>query len=395
MADGAALSVNSAEQAAEATEPVQAEETAEEAVGGKRKRRSKLEKAEDDVKANKELQETTEGQLTVLTAQGVLDSRARAKLKKVTEKLATLRARLPELVAALEKIKEEKAQETARAEARAAQEKEKAELSRAIGDASLLTLTELRLKKDSEFDNTVDRSDAIWARILAEYNSKCTCNELPIDDKIETVAGARRGFDREMGEFRQWAQIANRAVNESGVPAEEVEDKVKAHYRITTSLFIKHGWWERPMSIPPTQISGDTAAVGGVENVLGGGGVPPVPAAAAAEEEEEEDAILATLLHPCADKGSLGCISHPMTHFIPQTLTQLRAHLRRSLAHSGLVGGVVTVRRLVHAMIFLLPHARRAQHDFLLSKEIAPVSCTHVSIIIGANVCNEKVVQDG
>jgi hypothetical protein len=288
MADGAALSVNSAEQAAEATEPVQAEETAEEAVGGKRKRRSKLEKAEDDVKANKELQETTEGQLTVLTAQGVLDSRARAKLKKVTEKLATLRARLPELVAALEKIKEEKAQETARAEARATQEKEKAELSRAIGDASLLTLTELRLKKDSEFDNTVDRSDAIWARILAEYNAKCTCNELPIDDKIETIAGARRRFDREMGEFRQWAQMANRAVTESGVPADEVEDKVKTHYRITTSLFIKHGWWARPMSIPPTQISGDTAAVGGVENVLGGGGVSPAAAAAAAEEEEEE-----------------------------------------------------------------------------------------------------------
>jgi hypothetical protein len=288
MADGADLSVNSAEQAAEATEPVQAEETAEEAVGGKRKRRSKLEKAEDDVKANKELQETTEGQLTVLTAQGVLDSRARAKLKKVTEKLATLRARLPELVAALEKIKEEKAQETARAEARATQEKEKAELSRAIGDASLLTLTELRLKKDSEFDNTVDRSDAIWARILAEYNAKCTCNELPIDDKIETIAGARRRFDREMGEFRQWAQMANRAVTESGVPADEVEDKVKTHYRITTSLFIKHGWWARPMSIPPTQISGDTAAVGGVENVLGGGGVSPAAAAAAAEEEEEE-----------------------------------------------------------------------------------------------------------
>jgi hypothetical protein len=74
----------------------------------------------------------------------------------------------------------------------------------------------------------------------------------------------QKRFSNELGEFRLWCSIANRAIELSGVPAEEVEEKVGAHYRVTTHIFRKAGWGLKPMSTPPWQVSAETAANGGM-----------------------------------------------------------------------------------------------------------------------------------
>jgi hypothetical protein len=52
------------------------------------------------------------------------------------------------------------------------------------------------------------------------------------------------------------------------VPADEVEEKVGAHYRVSTHIFRKAGWGLKPMSTPPWQISAETANNGGMGNGL-------------------------------------------------------------------------------------------------------------------------------
>jgi len=45
-------------------------------------------------------------------------------------------------------------------------------------------------------------------------------------------------YDDELGEFRRWCQVADKAVKLSGVSADEVEEKVEAHRRLVARLLI-------------------------------------------------------------------------------------------------------------------------------------------------------------
>ena len=56
------------------------------------------------------------------------------------------------------------------------------------------------------------------------------------------------------GSFRLWCATANRAIEQSGVPADEVEERVRLNYRPTTPIFRRNGWMERPMSVPTWQV---------------------------------------------------------------------------------------------------------------------------------------------
>ena len=67
----------------------------------------------------------------------------------------------------------------------------------------------------------------------------------------------------ELGEFRLWCKVAAHAVHKSGIPAEDVLDKVTAHNRPTTHIFHKHEYYENPMAQPPWRCSGDVADMGG------------------------------------------------------------------------------------------------------------------------------------
>ena len=53
----------------------------------------------------------------------------------------------------------------------------------------------------------------------------------------------------ELGEFRLWCKVAAHAVHKSGIPAEDVLDKVTAHNRPTTHIFHKHAAavWPAPL----------------------------------------------------------------------------------------------------------------------------------------------------
>ena len=85
-------------------------------------------------------------------------------------------------------------------------------------------------------------------------------------------------FEALWGEAKLWAAKGQRAVSLSGVPADQVEDLVTEHYNITTPLFIKAGLCMRPMAQPPFQISGESAAAGGLHaQALGAPSPPLVP----------------------------------------------------------------------------------------------------------------------
>ena len=187
-------------------------------------------------------------------------SNARAKVEKLERNLTDLRQELQDAVhrasvlAEQEKKKQEKAAE-------------REEESRNMSEAGVMQLVSIRLSYQSRFDNSSDTADNIWATVHGEFMKLVDDGELPKGDGRPAQALEKR-WSTELGEFRLWAATANRAVEHSGVPADEVEDKVRAHYRPTTSLFIKAGYYLRPMSIPPYQINSASAGKGGSKNNL-------------------------------------------------------------------------------------------------------------------------------
>ena len=144
---------------------------------------------------------------------------------------------------------------------------EKVEETRNLSEAGAMHLVTLRLKYQSRFDNTSDKADAIWAHIHDEFMKLVENGDLVQTDGRSAQALEKR-WNTELGEFRLWASTANRAVELSGVPADEVEDKVRVHWRPTTSLFRKSNYAARPMSIPPFQINSESAPMGGMGNSL-------------------------------------------------------------------------------------------------------------------------------
>ena len=127
-------------------------------------------------------------------------------------------------------------------------------------DAGVLILVESVAKFQHRFDNTSDKADAVWQHVHAHFMKSVTKGELPESDG-RSAAALQKRWNTELGEFRLWCATANRTVQLSGVPADAVEEMVKAHYRPSTSLLRKHGYGERPMSVPAWSVNGETAAI--------------------------------------------------------------------------------------------------------------------------------------
>ena len=187
-------------------------------------------------------------------------SSARAKVEKLERSLTDLRQELQDAVQRASVLAE---QEKKKLEKAAEREEE----SRNMSEAGVLQLVSIRLSYQSRFDNPSDKADKIWEHIHDEFMKLVEDDELPPGDGRSQTALEKR-FNTELGEFRLWSATANRAIEHSGVPADEVEEKVRAHYRPTTSLFIKAGYYMRPMSVPPFQINSASAAKGGSKNNL-------------------------------------------------------------------------------------------------------------------------------
>jgi hypothetical protein len=109
-----------------------------------------------------------------------------------------------------------------------------------VSDAGALVLVETVAKFQHRFDNTSDRADSIWEHIHYEFMTRVRSGELPFADGRGAAALQKR-WNTELGEFRLWCATANRAVQLSGVPADQVEELVTAHFRVTTPLL--HSQW--------------------------------------------------------------------------------------------------------------------------------------------------------
>ena len=114
------------------------------------------------------------------------------------------------------------------ARAKALRQADKEESARSITEAAQLLLVELRMKYESRFTNTSDTADAVWAHIHADYTAAIDDGTLHETD-ARTAEQLTKRYATELGEFRLWCAVANRAIEDSGVPRDEVEEKVRAH----------------------------------------------------------------------------------------------------------------------------------------------------------------------
>jgi hypothetical protein len=195
----------------------------------KRKRSTALEAAQAKV---------TKAQSRVLQAQGKMEklqssTGLRTSPKKQLE-LDDAAAKLSDRQAELGKLESTvlKLQDTARLSEEAATAKkkaleEKAENNKTLTEMAIITIVELRLKYQARFDNSSDKNSAAWEHIHNDYMKKVSDHTLAESDRL-TSAQLQRRWGLEYGEYKLWCAVANRAVNLSGVSADDVEEQVRA-----------------------------------------------------------------------------------------------------------------------------------------------------------------------
>ena len=242
----------------------QAEET--DTQPAKRQRKGKLEAAQAAVVREQAAVSEAQGKIAVLES-GPLKAADRKKLETLQKRLSKHKAELVQATSNLQAVQEKKAADAAAAEKKAARDLATAEANRPLSEAGQEVLTELRMQFDHKFNNTSDKAEAVWAHVHKEFSAAVDKGQLPESDRRSVTALTRR-YALEYGEFKLWCSIANRAIHESGVPADQVEERVEAHRRKSTHIFLKYGFAGRPMSAPEWQISSDTAAAGGMGNCL-------------------------------------------------------------------------------------------------------------------------------
>ena len=144
---------------------------------------------------------------------------------------------------------------------------EKADAKKPLTEAAFCAIVASKMSYDARFANNSDTSASIWGHVLAHYRAKVTGGELAATDDISTVKGIRdrcahasptaramlrplhhvtclshpwlmlffllffRRYDNEYRTFKIWASKANRAVEQSGVPRDQVEEMVTDFHR--------------------------------------------------------------------------------------------------------------------------------------------------------------------
>ena len=150
-------------------------------------------------------------------------------------------------------------------------------MAKTLTDLGSISMVQLRIKMQPRFDNSSDTSDSAWAHVHAAFLKLVEDGTLPEHDRI-SVAALKRRWTLEYGEFKMWCATANRAVEQSGVPRDQVEELVKAHYRCTTTTFRRHvcrrsnPFEPRPQTPTPTPIPIPTFAL-----ALAISHAPPLP----------------------------------------------------------------------------------------------------------------------
>ena len=229
------------------------------AAAGKRKRGSALDAARSKVEALSS--KVNDAAAKVLAMEGAPGgTRNKQKAETLAKQQAKVDKLQGELAIARRDLKSKEESAAVAATAKAAKEeaaRQKAEENRPLTELGVLKLVEVRIGYDKRFDNTSDKAESVWAHVAKDYNALVDKAVLPDSDRRafsspspsssssstpsspcrREVAALQKRWSHELGEFRLWCATANRAVQLSGVPADEVEEMVAAHRRPTTSLF--------------------------------------------------------------------------------------------------------------------------------------------------------------
>ena len=102
---------------------------------------------------------------------------------------------------------------------------EKAEDTKVLTEYALITLVQQRLKYQSKFDNSSDTADAAWQHVHAAYNKVVSEQDGGAATDTLSVSQLKRRWNLEYGEFKLWCDVANRAIQLSGVPRDEVDTR--------------------------------------------------------------------------------------------------------------------------------------------------------------------------
>ena len=196
----------------------------------KRKRAAPLDAAMKTVGGIRSSLERARGKLLLAqSATGLARSKpAQKKVDTAVEKVAKFSRQLQDAEAKVSQLKESARLAAEVAESKRVASDEKAESSKNLSDAALMLIVELRIRFQPKFDNSSDTAVNIWPHIHAEYLKKITDGTLAGSDRISSAQLQRR-WSLELGKFRLWCSVANRAMTLSGVTRDKVEDDVSVH----------------------------------------------------------------------------------------------------------------------------------------------------------------------
>jgi hypothetical protein len=263
-------------------------ENAGEGAGGdgakRRKRRTKLETLE---KAVADLDSTIlkkRGLAEVIEGGGILSSSKIKSLQTLKEQIESLLQKRAVKSKEFEEEQEKKKLEAEAAAARAQKKLEQEELTKVFSAAGVLALVEIRLSLESEFEKGAAKHKVLWEKVKDRFDALIALHDLPASDGRSAEALKTR-WSLELGEFRLWCDKARRAIQYSGVPADQVEERVTEHWRPTSALFRKANYDGRPMSSTPWSCSGESAHTAGVGSPFGAEGAAAAAAAAAAAKQ--------------------------------------------------------------------------------------------------------------
>ena len=183
-----------------------------------------------------------EASVQIVEAKGALATAA--EKKKAARKILVIDEQRRALVTATKWLAakvQEAADDAVTAAAKEAAKAEREQVTRAMTEEGVMLLCEIRIKYQLRFDNSADASNAIWERIHHDFQEKGRAS-LPASDYERGVPALKSIWQKYYGEAKLWSAKAQRDVSLSGVPADEVEEKVVEHYNVTSCGLAAPGW---------------------------------------------------------------------------------------------------------------------------------------------------------
>ena len=219
------LSGAAAQTASDAVPPVQEHADASKSPppAKRARKRSKLEKAVDDLATQNVKLNTLSGTLekalalvanATTVAQRVCREASANKIKSKLDATTLNVARLNELIKDLQKKAEEAVEHEKLKRARAELAEEN---KREMCDDACRTLVSLRLEAQSKMDNKSDKNENVWDHITAAYNKRMM--SLGLHEMQRSVESLKSKFSREQGQFRMYCNL-RAAAAQSGADRE-------------------------------------------------------------------------------------------------------------------------------------------------------------------------------